>query len=78
MRKTMPKLRIPNTREISLEMTVLVSSLTSSLQHSWSRSVMNTAERLLRPLLTVLRAPLEKNHFYRNIENCNDVGVNIT
>ena len=58
IRKTIPKLRSPNTREMSLEMTVLVASLISSLQPSWSRSVMNTAERLFRPLLTVLRAPL--------------------
>lgn len=59
MRNTIPKLSSPNTREISLEMTVLVFSLISTLQPSWRRSVMNTADRLLRPLLTVLRAPLK-------------------
>ena len=59
MRNTIPKLSSPNTREISLEMTVLVFSLISTLQPSWRRSVMNTADRLLSPLLTVLSAPLK-------------------
>ena len=59
IRNTRPKLTTPKKRETSLEMIVFLASEMSRLQPSWSRSVMQTADRLLRPLLTVLRAPLQ-------------------
>ena len=59
IRNTRPKLSTPKKRETSFEMIVFLASEMSRLQPSWSRSVMQTADRLLRPLLTVLRAPLQ-------------------